>query len=187
MPGAHFSKSEIKAKYLEQNPNYTISENENQTLFNFDEIENDEEYEVWLVQCPKNMNLKEQLENQSIKLPGKTRADNIETISEEFSNLKPITIGYNSNKNYRIKTLTAKGRILIREKLKTDYSDDAEEDSLNNNDLNISHVPLPTKLTRRHPLLGAKFEDKLTLSENIKNRLEHCDEIIEEPIKLKKK
>lgn len=151
--------------------NYFISENKHLTELDikepastdFNEITEDDE--VWLVQCPKDLD-PEKFLNNKIKLPGKSAVSNMETVSVTYKTPKALSFGCKKKKKFSLKNIMVDGSILIREKLPT-IKKETEFDLPKQ-----QRVPFPDNLKERHPLLGYNFGESITLPDEIQQKLQ---------------
>lgn len=156
---------QLKNYFISENRNLTELEIKETSLADLHEISGDDE--VWLVQCPRSMDVSELLNNK-IKLPGKTTIKNVETIAVEYQTPKTLTFGCKSKKKYSLKNLNFDGSIVIREKLQTvkkekDFHFPKPE-----------RVPFPGNLKERHPLLGFNFGESIELPEKVLAKLKEA-------------
>lgn len=166
---------EIIAAIGPQLKNYFISENKNLTeidikeaaFADLHEITGDDE--VWLVQCPRNLDPSDLLNNK-IKLPGKTAVSTHETLAVEYKNPKTFTFGCKRKKRYSLKNINFDGSIVIREKLQTVKKEKEFEHP------KLERVPFPDNLKERHPLLGYNFEESIKLPETVLTKLNEAKE-----------
>ncbi|KAM7360108.1 uncharacterized protein ACRADG_003374 [Cochliomyia hominivorax] len=134
------------------------------------------ENEIWLLQCPKDLDVT-QLENETLKMPGRTNLNNFEAITMEFNEGKQQqAFAYCNRKGrYALRLLPVRGTIVVRDRLKTAESvtiERAEELCPP-----AKRVPLPSNIRVRHPLLGANYLDKIEMEKSIAKRLQKADEI----------
>ncbi|XP_037824361.1 uncharacterized protein LOC119612618 [Lucilia sericata] len=166
-----------KQSFLEENKLFSEIELTEESkpigkLQDFDLLEN----EIWLLQCPKGMDVTE-LENQKLKIPGRTNINNSEAVSMEFNEGKEQhAFAYCNRKGrYALRLLPVRGTIVVRDRLKaaeTVTTERAEECCPP-----AKRVPLPAGIRVRHPLLGVHYKDKLELDKTIAKRLQKADEI----------
>lgn len=181
---------ESKEKFLLENPSFTEIELTDDSkpvgkLDDFDLLEN----EIWLLQCPKNMNVNE-LQNQKIKMPGRSNINGNEAVSMEFEKGKEChAFAYCNRKgSYVLRLLPVRGTIVVRDRLKA--AETVSEERVEECSSPAKRVPVP-KVRIRHPLLGSNYEDKIKLDESIEKRLKKADEnsaqILNETLKRKSK
>ncbi|KAI8119841.1 hypothetical protein FF38_14133 [Lucilia cuprina] len=166
-----------KESFLEENKLFSEIELTEESkpigkLQDFDLLEN----EIWLLQCPKGMDVSD-LENQKLKIPGRTNINNSEAVSMEFNEGKEQhAFAYCNRKGrYDLRLLPVRGTIVVRDRLKaaeTVTIERAEECCPP-----AKRVPLPSGIRVRHPLLGVHYEDKLELDKAVAKRLQKADEI----------
>ncbi|XP_023294201.2 uncharacterized protein LOC111677333 [Lucilia cuprina] len=172
-----FDPLTCKESFLEENKLFSEIELTEESkpigkLQDFDLLEN----EIWLLQCPKGMDVSE-LENQKLKIPGRTNINNSEAVSMEFNEGKEQhAFAYCNRKGrYDLRLLPVRGTIVVRDRLKaaeTVTIERAEECCPP-----AKRVPLPSGIRVRHPLLGVHYEDKLELDKAVAKRLQKADEI----------
>lgn len=135
-----------------------------------------EEDEVWLLQCPKGMDLKT-FEEKQIKLPGRTSLREYEAVSTEFTS-GPIHNNFAfcrpKKQKYSVRVLPVRGTIIVRDHLVNEAElqsavtvpenvpeilrgEDQETVSRNY----IKKLPNPNLIPVRHPLLGHNFQECL--------------------------
>lgn len=158
--------AKLKNFFISENSNLTELEIKEAAFAELHEITGDDE--VWLVQCPTNLETSNLLNNK-IKLPGKTSLENLETIAVEYKNPKTLTFGCKRKKNYSLKNINFDGSIVIREKLQTVKKE--KEFELPKQE----KVPFPDNLKERHPLLGYRFEESITLPGNVLAKLKKAE------------
>lgn len=153
-------------EYLKQNPDVeTIKSKSTKAAFNLQDIDSDDE--VWLVQCPRTVNIKNLLgQKLVVGQTLQTVADNIECISESFSQEKFMTMFSGDSKLKQSLAFKPAGKIVIREKF------NVPEIELSDYELSKSTVPFPKGLKVRHPIHGADYNDRINLSDDVKNKLE---------------
>lgn len=134
------------------------------------------ENEIWFLQCPKGMDIKS-LENEKIKLPGRTTLNEIESVSVDFVEGKQQhSFAYcNRNGRYDLRLLPVRGTIVLRNRLKA--ADSITEERVSECCPPSKKVPMPSKIRVRHPLLGFQYEEKLEVDQNVKKRLQEADQI----------
>lgn len=140
------------------------------------------EDEVWLLQCPKGMDVK-QLESQKLKIPGRTNLDDSEAVSVEFvEGVEQHAFAYSNRKGrYDLRLLPIRGTIVLRNRLKaaaTITCDRVEECCPP-----AKRVPMPSAIRVRHPLLGHQYAEKLELDDNITTRLQEADRVSAQMLK----
>ncbi|XP_061387884.1 uncharacterized protein LOC133322948 [Musca vetustissima] len=140
------------------------------------------ENEIWLLQCPKGMNLKS-LENEKLKIPGRTSINDLESVSVDFVEGKQQhSFAYCSrNGRYDLRVLPVRGTIVLRNRLKA--SESITEERISECCPPMKKVPLPSKIRVRHPLLGFQYEDKLEIDQIVKKRLLEADQLSAEILK----
>ena len=139
------------------------------------------ENEIWLLQCPKGMNVAE-LENQKLKIPGRTNVNDSEAISMEFNNGKEQHAFASHRKGrYSLRLLPVRGTIVIRNRLKN--AETVTGERVEECCPPAKRVPLPSAIRVRHPLLGSQYEDKISLDKTIIKRLQNADKVSAQVLK----
>lgn len=167
----------LKQRFLEDNSQYKEikASTELTTVGQFQDIDEIED-EIWVLQCPKGLNIKEELQSQKLKLPGRTNFNSAEAVAVEYDEPETRAFGYcNRKARYSLRLLPVKGNILLRDRLKM-----AEAVTLENAEAlcpSQSRVPFPDMIKVRHPLHGHQFDKSLRIKKTIAERLKKADEI----------
>ncbi|XP_053952652.1 uncharacterized protein LOC128859673 [Anastrepha ludens] len=170
-------ETSIKDSFLEDNRDYKEIKpsKEVTTIGGFQEIDEVED-EVWLLQCPKGFDIKSELEDQRLKIPGRTNFNSSEAVAVEYDLPELRAFGYCNRKGrYSLRLLPVKGNILLRGRLKA-----TEAVTLENAEALYppqGRVPLPDMIKVRHPLHGHQFDKSLRVDRAIAERLKKADEI----------
>lgn len=166
----------VKSYFLGANSNLEEMEIKEAPLTELHKLTEDDE--VWLVQCPRNIDA-EDLLNHEIKFKGKTSMGNLETVVTEYKTPKTITFGCKRKKKFSYSNLKIEGSIVVREKLQTTRNE--EEFKF----CKQERVPFPDNLKERHPLLGANFSESIKLPETVLAKLKEARESIVKDVEIK--
>lgn len=149
---------------------------------NIDEIDLAED-EVWLMQCPKGLNIKE-LESQMMKMPGRTNFGNLESVCVESTDEpKKEAFAYFDNRKskYSLRILPIRGSIIVRERLKANKPINEEEFAQHSS--TKRKVAMPRNLNIRHPLLGSQYEEIGNVDTSVIRRSRKADKQSAEVLK----
>uniref|UniRef100_A0A1B0BVV0 Uncharacterized protein n=1 Tax=Glossina palpalis gambiensis TaxID=67801 RepID=A0A1B0BVV0_9MUSC len=178
------SPTALKELFLANNNNFEESDigHAAEAVGNINEIDLAED-EVWLMQCPKGLNIKE-LESQMMKMPGRTNFGNLESVCMEFTDepKKEAFAYFDSRKSkYSLRILPVRGSIIVRERLKANKPISEEEFA--------QHCPtkrkvaMPRNINIRHPLLGSQYEDIGNVDTSVIRRSRKADKQSAEVLK----
>ncbi|XP_067629321.1 uncharacterized protein [Eurosta solidaginis] len=139
---------------------------------NVDEIKD----EVWLLQCPKGLDIDTELQGQKLKLPGRTNFNTAETVAVEYAEPQKRAFGFCNRKGrYSLRLLPIKGNILLRGRLKGSEAVTLEHaESICPPEERVS---LPDMIKVRHPLHGHQFDKSIRVDKRIADRLKKADKI----------
>lgn len=164
--------AEMLAKYREKNPHLKIEKPTKTSNFLPSEIDDDDE--VWLFEVPNSVDVNE-LVGKSVKLGSKScfiKTENtpIECISERYDasedNIQSIVF-QGSNAQLTIKNVRPAGRIMLRTNIIKTLDEPVEFDESKYS----KNVAFPEELKVRHPLHGFRFDERVNLSDEIRERL----------------
>lgn len=139
---------------------------------------NQDEDEMWLLQCPKGMKLGELVEQEQMKLPGRTTVRGQELVASEFlegSRSEAFSYYRPRKQKYSVQILPIRGTIVVRDRLQLhkDFPMAARaprafgQEILGGEEMECSgqgymnQLPNPDEIPLRHPLLGYQFKDSL--------------------------
>lgn len=167
----------LRNTFLAENPTYSELEQEGdiKAIGKIEDIDLTEN-EVWLLQCPKGLDVKA-LEHEKLKIPGRTNLAGFEAVSVDFIEGKQQhSFAYrNRNGRYDLRLLPIRGTIVMRNRLKA--ADNITAERIEECCPPSKRVPLPSKIRVRHPLLGFDYEEKLNLNKDVTERLQEADKI----------
>lgn len=161
-------------KYQQKNPHIKIQNPEITSNFTADELSDDDE--IWICEIPASIDVNK-LVGESIKLGSKkstikTDDGKFECTSSKFENSNGVyqntlsVVFQNRDGQYSMKNIKPVGRMMLHQKI-----DDSEVPIELTPSSRHSCTVFPDNLVVRHPLLGRNFEDIVTLSKEIKDKL----------------
>jgi len=159
-----------KLNFLNENNGYleVIPGAESKTIGQLSSIDENED-EIWFLQCPKGTDIT-QLLNRKMKLPGRTNVDDMEAVAVESHTPVDHAFGYCTKKHrYNLRVLPVRGSIVMRKVLKAQDLLSIEE--IKERCPENVRVPVPEKVTIRHPLFGTDYEDNININESLQEKL----------------
>ncbi|XP_013114152.1 uncharacterized protein LOC106091971 [Stomoxys calcitrans] len=174
----------LKESFLKENSQFSELEEdyEAKSIGKFEDIDLAES-EVWFLQCPKGTDVK-LLEQEKIKIPGRTNLSNVEAVSVEFVEGKQQhSFAYCHRKGgFDLRLLPVRGTIVLRNRLKA--TDTISAERVEECCPPLKKVPMPSTIRIRHPLLGFQYEDKLNISRDVLKRLKEADNVSADLLKI---
>lgn len=195
LEGSNHNGNETSAKIsvrLENTNSLTKYRNKNShikiehltTSSNFDATEISDGDEFWICEIPTTIDVN-QLIGKSVKLGNRkssfsTDGGEIGCISTKFDDTNEVyqntvSLVFQNKSELMVKNIKPDGRLTLHTKIDSEPSIELNEYSSGRHECTV----FPDNLVVRHPLLGRKFEDKINVRKDIKEKLNDAQKATE--------